>query len=410
MGEVLADTSKTSTEAGSAAKDSRKSRALSARKKALYYLLMIVMSIAVVVGIGEVFVRLWAIDRPIPLTDKDGMSLYCPGADPGLPFVLRPSVTGTWRGLEYNVEVRTNALGFRDEEFALPPDPGQFVIACLGDSMAMGQGVDEDDIFCTLAEKALRSALPPVRIHNMAVSGYAQSMQVRQIELAGTLGARLLLLAACPSNDVLENDGIVIRGIDADHFRSDGGLKRPIQGYDNPVPTWIERHLRLYPVVKSRLGLTQPMTAVGSAPWYTLDQLRKTPDERTLHAFARTTELLNEMLDKCAQKGMSMAVISCPQQYELSPDLFGQVVRRYEVAENEVDRAAVTRFYQAWCQSHKVAFLDMAVPLTDAGKSPQDLFFRLDGHPNAQGHAIMAEALAGFLDIIITNIEQSAAA
>ena len=47
---------------------------------------------------------------------------------------LKPNFDGTWAG----VSIKTNSLGFRDEEIPLDKQPGEFRILCLGDSVTLG--------------------------------------------------------------------------------------------------------------------------------------------------------------------------------------------------------------------------------------------------------------------------------
>lgn len=160
-------------------------------------------------------------------------------------------MTGTWQSPEYNVEVRTNALGFRDEEFVLPPDPTQFVVACLGDSMAMGQGVDQEQGH--LHSRGKRT--------EQEASGGADRIIWRSVV---TLRARRFVKSNWPESWAHafsssrfaqephpENDNIVIRGIGADHFRSDGDRNIRFRAWKNSPPTWMEEHFRLYSVLKS---------------------------------------------------------------------------------------------------------------------------------------------------------------
>lgn len=365
--------------------------------------LLVVISLSLALLVAEVFVRVTRMDGTVRLSDKNGASLYMPSPNPDLPFVLRPNATGTWRSIEYHAVVHTNSLGYRDDEFALPPDPGEFVVACLGDSMTMGQGVAQDEVFCARAEQELRMLYPNVRIHNMAVSGYGQAMQVAQMEEACRLGARVVLIAVCTSNDVLDNDGIEIRRIDENNFRRDGGLQREVPNLLSPEPAGLERYSRLYKFLKGRLALFKPSTSIGSVPWYTLDQLRPVPSERTQQAFARTTQLLDEFLAECESNGIRLAIMTCPQQYEISRELFEQAVKRYELEGEDYDPAAVARFYGSWCETNNVPFLDMAQALAGADTEPHELFFPIDRHPNPKGHEVMASAVSNFLQPIIKD-------
>ena len=57
--------------------------------------------------------------------------------------------------IEYNMSVKLNSDGFRDEEFSGAPDDS---IAVIGDSFVFGWGVDEKNTFAALLEKKFHTA------------------------------------------------------------------------------------------------------------------------------------------------------------------------------------------------------------------------------------------------------------
>lgn len=72
--------------------------------------------------------------------------------------------------------VRTNSLGFRDDEISAG-DKNKLRILCLGDSSTFGLGENEDAIFASLLETDLALGRP-VRAYNLGVPGYT-SLQGR---------------------------------------------------------------------------------------------------------------------------------------------------------------------------------------------------------------------------------------
>lgn len=144
--------------------------------------------VALVLGIGEVLVRLSGYsDRYI----YD--AIYAPfGDDAEIPYVHKPNLRGAdaWG----NTVIDTDALGLRsragDPALAARKPPDEVRIAVLGDSVTFGEGVETDATFCRRLEEMLGRAESGrrVRVLNFGVSAYS----VKQ--MAATLERRALAL------------------------------------------------------------------------------------------------------------------------------------------------------------------------------------------------------------------------
>jgi lysophospholipase L1-like esterase len=64
------------------------------------------------------------------------------------------------------IEVRTNALGFRDEEFTADKPTGETRILCVGDSFTFGNGVRAEDTWVEQLEERLAARHAPVQVIN----------------------------------------------------------------------------------------------------------------------------------------------------------------------------------------------------------------------------------------------------
>jgi len=118
----------------------------------------------------------------------------CGEYDPELTYRLRPG-TCTFSELEFDTEYRINSLGVRDDEASL--DAPRIVV--LGDSFAMGWGVEQQEGFPAVLEDLSGS-----KVLNAGVSSYATAREFGMLERIDLSRARYLIVQYA-SNDVEEN-------------------------------------------------------------------------------------------------------------------------------------------------------------------------------------------------------------
>jgi hypothetical protein len=104
-------------------------------------------------------------------------------------------------------ELRTNRLGFRDNDSELPPKaPSAYRVIVLGDSFTLSAGVDFDRIYTSLLDSELGSRLPGTEVISLAVGGYNIVQYELVLEEVGlALQPDMVLVAVFPFND-LSND------------------------------------------------------------------------------------------------------------------------------------------------------------------------------------------------------------
>ena len=118
----------------------------------------------------------------------------CGEYDPELTYRLRPG-TCTFSELEFDTEYRINSLGVRDDEASL--DGPEIVV--LGDSFAMGWGVEQQESFPAVLE-----ARSGRKVLNAAVSSYATAREFGMLKRIDLSRARYLIIQYA-SNDAEEN-------------------------------------------------------------------------------------------------------------------------------------------------------------------------------------------------------------
>jgi hypothetical protein len=94
---------------------------------------------------------------------------FIPSRNPEILYELRPG----FKGLYARVPIAINSSGFRGKEWAPDGNLARLRIVVLGDSIAFGQGVQENETLAEQLETRLRlKRSAPVEVMNLGVPGY----------------------------------------------------------------------------------------------------------------------------------------------------------------------------------------------------------------------------------------------
>jgi hypothetical protein len=289
----------------------------------------------------------------------------CAQYDPVVTYTLRPG-TCTFENLEFKTQIRVNRLGLRDDDSALE---GPEVIV-LGDSHAMGWGVEQDEAFPRVA--ARRSGL---RVLNAAVSSYGTARERMLLDRLDTSRLRVLVIQYS-DNDVVENEA----------FRS-GNNRLPItnrERYEEIVRYY--RSQRSYYPGKYLIRLFLKITRLESPE----------PDALKPSANASLDEaelFLNAILKagRTSLEHVQLVVLEINQNLE-HPRVF------------------TTALTGASRRPDLPPFLRRLITLDTSSIVGPDDFYVLDDHLTARGHARIGEALATLLGRLPADREDGRAA
>ena len=119
--------------------------------------------------------------------------------DPQLFYTLKPGARFRFSNAEFDNAFSVNRLGVRDDDSSL----NKPAVICLGDSHAMGWGVDQDSTFCQQLEH-----LSGLRVLNTGVSSYGTAREIAALHKFDTSGLAYLLVQYC-DNDFEENSAYI---------------------------------------------------------------------------------------------------------------------------------------------------------------------------------------------------------
>ncbi len=319
--------------------------------KSVWYEKLYQARAGIIVSAVSLFLSLGAVELGIRLFDPLGISYYeWSGeyqrdklADDHLIFRHKPS----WEKRYGDVLVTYNERGLRDRPI-LPKAEGEFRILALGDSVTFGAGVPQHEIFTTRLEQLLPGRLHrPVRVINGGVGGYNTVQEVTYFKREGiTLEPDLVLLTYI-GNDIEENRGPFNPWAEPTSFK-----ERVMKMVGKLWSYRLAHHTYRYAVL-SRLKAQSSNPLQGGEGW------------------RRSMSALDELVVLCKDQHIPLMVF----------------FRRSHPAENKPLFEDVVRHIQEF-------------PVKDMGPWYQGLdetslvLSKVDGHPNAEGHRLMAERMA----------------
>ncbi len=359
-------------------------------------------TLVVVVGLAEAVARRAAGDLPPPRDRDYTPQMRCGMHDPDLGWRLRPGATGEVRAFggapAYTIAV--NERGLRDDPHPHAKPPGVRRVLLLGDSVAFGSGMPVEETFAALLEERLG---PGVEVVNSAVPGWSTDQQGWWLESEGLRYEPDLVLLTFVVNDLPGNARLSMHGMRKPRWvRVDRGGWR-VEG--RPVPFEPAR----FQAPPSGLvrGLVERSALFRWAWW------SRRPDAWELqlasHAAApraveppragdgvdashdATVHALRRLRAACEGAGAPLVAVYVPYLQDmglLSPehpgprDTGGPILTPLSRYLAEV----------GFAQGFRAVAIDR--DLLEAVRRGETLMLRPDGHLNARGHAVVADALA----------------
>lgn len=308
-----------------------------------------------IISMVSLLLSIAALELAIRMVDPLGISYYeLAGnytrdklADEQLVFRHKPS----WATRYGDVRVTYNERGLRDRPI-LPKAPGEYRILALGDSVTFGWGVDQDKTFTARLESLLEERLHrPVRVINSGVGGYNTVQEMTYFKREGIALQPDLVMLTYVQNDIEVNRG--------------------------PFDPWAQGSLwgKSFPdMVIAVVGKLWFYRLMHHAYNYAMPTLQPTsvassPQEGV--GWRQSMAALRELTMICEERHIPLIVF----------------FHRLDSSENQPLFEGVVQHVQG-------------VPVMDMGQWYGELSVsslvnsKVDGHPNAAGHRVMAEHMA----------------
>ena len=358
--------------------------------------------------------------RPLPI----GMGALWQ-YDDELGWAFRPGMEGWVTKPEDDVAVwvTINPHGWRDKEYTFVPPPNTRRIVLLGDSFSAGIEVELQETFQEQLESKLNSRLgtPRYEVVNTGVPGYGTAQELLVYREYGRLYQPDIVLLEWFVNDVVENSELNPNRSAPTFTRDDRGQynwssgEESDPGWLKQIKTLFRQRTLLYPMLVSYFHrlfpsilptpggqLASVTTIVSNEPDEknpVLNLFRASLDEGYEDAWEITEELILMLRNEVEQDGACFAVVMVPFVFSDEFIAENSLTSSDSSTSEPWDYEAPTRRLGDFLTSNNILYLDLTAPITQ--RLSQDngaLYLEKDGHWNALGHEVVADALDEWIE------------
>jgi len=331
---------------------------------------LVVGSSLVAVGLAEVVLRVLA---PAGASPQEYVA-FRKSSVPGLDYEFVPGARLPWAGRE----IRVNRQGFRGPEFSLQPTAHPR-IAVIGDSIAAGYGVAEEEAFPYRASSLLREKGLPGEVLDFGVPGYNLD-HIIALWTARVAPYRpdLVLYAMC-LNDARPELSLTREGILAAAATIELSPERAQPGrIPLPGKSWLREHSLFYQFMMARYDLVLRRLHLRAEPLPPLEAVERlyvgSPEGERFQIG------LAHLIRSVRDNGAEFVLVCFPMAEQL-----------------RARRAAPQAALRGFAASLEVPFVDL-YPAFVAAAGDGEAVLDEDGlHPTRLGHHIAAREVVGAL-------------
>lgn len=238
---------------------------------------------------------------------------------------------------EYCINIRTNSKGIRaDREIPYEKTDGVKRIVLLGDSFAMGYGVNLEDTFSSQMQKFLKESGVNSEIVNLGVPVYGNAEELILLKEEGLKYQPDLVLLAWHPSDYAENVRSNLFSLENGHLIRKNKAYLPMARiseflFQFKVYRWIAEHSQFYkfsrhsvylyfrkPLANGTKRLSsvfKPTSNNGNTTTERQEDQNKSDD---LYRKKLTIALLKEMKRECTSNGVSFLILDIPVKLSLT--------------------------------------------------------------------------------------------
>jgi lysophospholipase L1-like esterase len=294
--------------------------------------------------------------------------------DPNCGFRMVPHYKGV---MHMNaVPFTTNSWGLRDREYDQPP-AGGLRIYVLGDSMVFGFGVNSEHVFTRLLEQLLQEQLRrKVEVVNGGMPGYGTLQELAFFEeTVDVVKPDVVLVGVTVLNDISDNL----------KFVNHDGKRRKHPSVFKRAQVWLRQRSQLY------LLLRHYRASVSAQEMMQIHAVAPPPEMQ--RGLALTGDALKRFAQAARRHHVGFGVLILPTDRQASHTRWVQTLAKYRMAAQDYAADEPDVWLAERARRDGIPVLDLLPALWPH----QDEVLYFNDHWTPRGHAIVAAAIADFL-------------
>lgn len=334
----------------------------------MLYTCMVIITLVIMLLLGELVVRIFAPQAMLPR--------FVESAPYGIRKVIG-NVEARHETSEYRYLYTTNSMGFRGQkEYSLRKNDDVFRIVVQGDSVTLGHGVPDNETFAYLLGEKLNEPVRKSEVINMGVSGFGTAEEIIQYENVAQQYSPDLVVLGYFQNDDLNNHVSKLYSYNNGQLERESsefqpGLYLRDRLYKIPFYSFLAQSSHLFTFARTRASalILKNLEEESYAPTRQTQAKSDTSLEEIKLASDLTRELLNEYANIVTSSGAKLIIISI------------------------VDKRFKTDFPFDLDFGDDVFVIGTKEKFSEFAENGYNLFYELDAHPTAEGHALIAELI-----------------
>ncbi len=319
--------------------------------------------------------------------------------DADLGWSQIPNHEASFRGRDFNVRIKTNSYGFRDAEYPLSRRPGMKRVVVIGDSYTWGWGVEQEEVFCKVAEREIKNT----EFLNLGHNAYGTAQQYLLFKKLGIRFSPDLTVVAFFYNDIYEN---YENSLKRPNFRLEGGkliLKNGPRSLsiDSKINQFLQRNLLFYNFIDYRFAmlkqLGKPFNMVYNG---IVECFYKKYSEETKAAWDLTDALLLKIDEVTHHKLLIMYI---PANLQVENEIYQKALIASNLDERKIDLLGPNKMLKEFSERHRIPFLDLTSSFRRAHEKKVPIYFQHDGHLTREGHNLAGHELGEKVKKLLSN-------
>lgn len=307
--------------------------------------------------------------------------------DADLGWIQMPNHEASFRGRDFNIRMRSNSYGFRDREYQLSRQAGMKRVIVLGDSFAWGWGVEQEEIFCKVAEREAKNT----EFINLGQAGYGTAQEYLLFKKLGIKFSPDLTVLAFFINDIYDNyDEWSLK---KPLFRLQEGnlvLKRGPKPFKSTINQFLQKNFLLYNFIDYRLAMLKQLTKPFNVIDVPEECFYKNYPERISAAWDLTNALLIKLDEQTRHRLLIMYI---PDRVQIEKETYHKALIASNLEEKKIDVLHPNKILKRFSEDHRIPFLDLTPFFRKANEKGVPIYFKHDGHLTKEGHELAGKKL-----------------